>query len=391
MKGIKVRIYPNKEQCILLEKHFGAARWIHNFGLELKIKTYNIEKKKISIYDISNLIPDLKKKKENSWLLEINSQILQQSLKNLDSAFLRFFKKENDFPNFKSKKYKSSFRVPQFFKFDFNTKLIFLPKFKDGIKFNDSRILCDKNIRSITVSKNSSNQYFASLLIETVLVDNKIKVQESKTLGIDLGIKTYATFSDGTKIENPKYFKKSLDKIKLNSEKLSRKKKDSKNYEKQRQRLAKTHLKILNQRKDFLQKLTTKLVENQNWDSFAIEDLSVEDMKGDIKNINRAIGDCGFRMFRSFLKYKCENVGKNLLVINRWAASSKTCTCGCKNESLTLDQRIWTCDNCKVTHDRDLLAANNIKTFALAGLANPSKEKSLKTSHSNLFLFTTSS
>ena len=197
----------------------------------------------------------------------------------------------------------------------------------------------------------------------------KPPVNKSKTLGIDLGVKTFATFSDGQKVENPKFLKESLDKIKTESEKLSRKTKDSNNYGKQKLRLAKTHLKVANRRQDFLNKLTTSISKNQGYTSIAIEDLAVKEMAQTFKPINRAIGDCGFRIFRTMLEYKCEREGKNLLVINRFDASSKTCSCGVKNETLSLDERTWICQSCGATHDRDLLAANNIKTFAVAGQA----------------------
>lgn len=379
MKAVKVRIYPNKTQKELIEKHFGACRFVYNLGLELKVKTYNDVKKNISTYEISALLPKLKKQEETQWLKEINSQALQQSLKDLDSAFSRFFKKYARFPQFKSKRNpKQSFRIPQGFELNNETRSIRLPKI-GWIKFRDKYDFKDEDIRSITVNRNGQD-YFASILLGGYDLELKpplINLEE--TVGIDLGVKVYATFSDGIKIQNEKFLSKELEGIKKASELLSKKQRGSNNHNKQKEILRKKHLKVANKRKDFLHKLTNGIVENQNYTSIAIEDLMVQELLDGYKATNRAIGDCGWRMFRNILEYKCKRKGKNLLVINRFDASSKTCICGKKNENLTLEDREWTCFHCGARHDRDLLAANNIKLFAVVGQtawkgASPEKE-----------------
>ena len=367
MKSIKVRIYPNNKQIKMLNQHFGARRWIYNYALEKKIKYYNNNKKSLSIYEISKELPKLKKENETLWLKDVNSQVLQQSLKDLEMAFSRFFKKTNKFPQFKSKHNpKQSFRVPQGFLINNENKTIKIPKigiikFRDKFKFQ--KIL---EFRSITISKKNDKFYASILFLEKDEFKIRNKIDINKILGIDLGIKIYATLSNEIKIKNPKFEFEYREKLKKAQQKLSNKQKKSKNYEKQKKIIAKIHEKITNCRKDFLHKLTTKLIDNQDYTSYAIEDLSIKNMQKDnYSACNRAIGDVAWNTFRNMLKYKSEGNNKNLLIINRFEASSKTCSCGVKNKNLTLEDRTWTCNSCGKTHDRDILAANNIKLFAL--------------------------
>ena len=185
-------------------------------------------------------------------------------------------------------------------------------------------------------------------------------------IGIDLGIKDFATFSDGTIISNPRHLRKKRKALKRAQRKLSRKKKGSKNRDKQRKKVARLYEKVSNSRKDFLHKVTHKIVENQDYSSIAIEDLNVTEMlrKGKRNRLSKYIADAGWGMFRQFLTYKCEKAGKNLLVIGRFEPSSKLCVCGYLNSSLTLKDREWDCPSCHIHHKRDELAAKNIKTFA---------------------------
>ena len=366
MKAIKVKIYPKKWQKELIEKHFGCCRLIYNLGLERKIKTYAETKKSISVYEIQKEIP--KMKEEKPWLGEVNAQSLQQSLKDLDSAFSHFFKKNNSFPKFKSKKNpKQSFRVPQSFEVGKDKKHIKIPKLK-WIRFKD-KFNIPKNVgyRNITISR-SGSEYFASICYDDKkIIPSLAKITESKTVGIDLGTKVLATLSDNTVIENPRHFKKYESKLALEQQKLSKKTdKGTKSYQKQKNKINKIYKKISNTRKDFLHKLTTSLVENKDWTSYAIEDLAVKDMlQNNSTSMSRAISDTGWRMFRGMMEYKCKEKGKNLLVIGRFEPSSKLCYCGTKNNELELKDREWTCKNCGLTHNRDELASNNIKNFAL--------------------------
>ena len=369
MKAIKVKIYPRKWQKELIEKHFGCCRFAFNFGLELKSKTYQQTKKSISIFQIQKEIPKLYK--EKPWLKEVNAQSVQQALKDLDSAFSHFFKRHNSFPNFKSKhNLKQSFRVPQAFEVSSERKAIKIPKLK-WIKFRDKLNMFlkegDIKFRNITVSREGT-EYFASICYdENVVPEETQKIKETKTLGIDLGIKTFATLSNGTKVENPKYFKKHEAKLAKEQQKLSKKENnETKSYQKQKEKIRRIHKKISNQRKDFLHKLTTSLVENKNWTTFVIEDLATKEMQQEqYAPIAKAIGDVGWRMFRNMMEYKSKDNSKNLIVIGRFEPSSKLCSCGIKNDSLSLGEREWTCSSCGTKHDRDVLAARNIKNFGL--------------------------
>jgi putative transposase len=367
MKAIKVRIYPRKWQRELIEKHFGCCRVVYNYGLERKIKTYTKTKKTISSYDIQKEIPKLREEKE--WLGEVNAQSLQQSLADLDSAFSHFFRKNNSFPKFKSRKNpKQSFRIPQSFEVSKDHKAIKLPKLK-WIKFRDEfNVPEDVEFRNITISREGS-EYFASICYN----DKKDlpapkPIKEVETLGIDLGTRHLAIFSDGTKIENPRHFKKYEDKLTLEQRKLSKKEqKDSKSYQKQKEKVQKVYKKIKNIRKDFLHKLTTGLIDNQDWTSYAMEDLAVQQMEQDNPTpMSKAIGDAGWRMLRQMMGYKCKDAGKNLLIIGRFDPSSKTCSvCGNIYQELKRDEKEWVCQKCKTHHDRDVNAAINIKNFGL--------------------------
>ena len=360
-KSYKYRISPNKEQQELLEKHFGCVRFVYNWGLSKKIEAYQKDKKRLNCFDLINEVAKLKKEKEFEWLNEINSQSLQMSLRNLDNAFTRFFRKKKGFPNFKSKKKNiNSFQIPQYLKL---TDKLTLPKIPD-IKIKQHRKLKGK-IKTAAVSKTPTGKYYISILTEqNKKLPKKSKINNKTTLGIDLGIKTFATFSDGRKIENPKYLKNSSQKLKKQQRRLSRKIKGSNSRKKQIYKVASLHEKIKNQRSDFLHKITYQLTHDNQVGSIAIEDLNV---KGMVKNhcLAQAISDVGWREFRRQLEYKTEWYGKNLLVIGRFEASSKTCICGYVNQELTLADREWTCPKCKKTHDRDLLASQNIKRFAL--------------------------
>ena len=360
-KAYKYRIYPNKDQRELFEKHFGCVRFAFNFGLDKKIKAYQKDKKRLSCFDLQKELTILKKEKGFEWLNEVNSQTLQMSLRNLDNAFNGFFRKQNKFPNFKSKKNNiNSFQIPQNLKL---SKKLDIPKIK-GIRIKQHRKLEGK-IKTSTISKTPTGKYFISILVEQ---DNdfptKKKTKEKTTIGIDLGIKIFATISDGRKIENPKFLKNSLRKLKRQQRWLSRKQKGSNNRKKQINTVSLIHEKIANQRKDFLHKFSFQLTHENQVNTIAIEDLNV---KGMIKNhcLAQSISDVSWGEFRRQLEYKCDWYGKNLLVIGRFEPSSKMCSCGKVNNDLKLSDREWTCKFCGVKHDRDVLAANNIKKFAL--------------------------
>lgn len=362
MRAIKVKIYPSKEQSILLDRHFGSVRWIYNYALDRKIKHYEQTKKTLSIYEIMKEITRLKKQDDTKWLSDIASQALQQACFDLDSAFSLFFKKVGGFPKFKSKKsVKQSYRIPQLFEISNKSRAIKIPKlgwvsFKDKFDFKD-----EYDYRNITVSKTPKGNYMVSILYDDKKPVVKPRpINDKTTLGIDVGMKHLVTLSNGEKIENPKFYQKHAAGLATAQRKLSKKQKDSKNYLKQRKIVAKKYEKSSNSLKDYLHKLSNKLIENQDYDSFAMEHLDIQSM--DVKHVNQV----GWNMLKSMMMYKCKDNGKNLLTISKYDPSSKTCSkCGYVYKDLTLSMRQWACPNCTTKHDRDLNAANNIKLFAL--------------------------
>ena len=358
LRATKYRIYPTEEQKVLLEKHFGCARLIYNFGLDLKNKTYQETGKSISRYDIQKLLPELKKTKE--FLSEVNSASLQSSLINLETAFTKFFKKTAKYPNFKSKySSKQSFQLAQSV-YVVGNKLD-IPKFKQPIKIVVHRPIVGE-IKTCTISRTLTNKYFISVLMDDgINIPDKLPLDFSKAVGLDLGIKTFVTLSTGEKFDNPKCLSKREKYLARQQRILSRKKKGSKNRTKQKLVIAKIHEKITNQRKDFHHKLSRKIVdENQ---VICIEDLSVKNMVQNRK-LSKSISDCGWGQFVSFIHYKANWKGHSVIKIGRFDPSSKMCSCGKINNNLQLSDRTWTCKHCGVTHDREVLAAKNILKFA---------------------------
>lgn len=392
LKAYKYRLYPTKTQEVLLAKHFGCARYIYNYGLERKIKSYSETKKSVSRFTIQADLPKLKKSEDTKWLSEVNAQSLQQSLIYLDMAFTRFFQEKKGFPKFKSKHDQhQSFSTPQDTKVNFDTNKVFIPKFREGIKCKFSRKFKGK-IKTSTVSKTPTGKYFISILVETEdTIPNKAPIDENKAVGVDLGIKTFATLSDGTEIQNPKYLKKALKKLKRLQRSVSHKKKGSNSRKKAVKLLARQYEKVTNRRKDFLHKTTKYLIDH--YDTICLETLSASNM---VKNhrLAQAIQDIGIYTFNAYMDYKAEWYGKNIIRIGRFEPSSKMCACGYVYRGLKLSDRVWTCPSCGSVNHRDLLAANNIKKFAFKlnntartaeiyakDSMNPARGAALETSH----------
>ncbi len=362
-KGFKFRIYPNKEQEIFLMKSFGCARFVYNFGLQLKIQSYTDSKKSLNYYELNKKLNELKSDPDKGWLKEVYSQSLQSSLRHLDNAFTRFFKEKKGFPKYKSRhKNDFSFSIPQ--GASIKEGKLCIPKVRDGIKLVQHRQF-EGIIKTVTISKNPVGQYFVTLLVEENSNEVKPKIlKKNKTIGVDLGIKDFAILSTGEKIQNPKYLKKKLKRLKKIQKRHSRKLKGSNNRNKHRIKVAKIHNKIANQRRDFLHKLSHRLTHDKQVSSICIEDLAVKNMVRNRK-LSQAISDVGWGEFRRQLEYKSKWYGINLIVIGRFEPSSKLCNqCGLINENLKLSDREWTCE-CGAIHDRDILAANNIKNFGI--------------------------
>lgn len=362
LKAYKYRLYPTKSQEVLLAKHFGCARYIYNYGLERKIKSYAETQKSISRFTIQADLPKLKKSEDTKWLSEVNSLSLQAALLNLDMAFTRFFKEKNGFPKFKSKHdHNQSFQVPQNTTVDYDLKRVSIPKFKEGIKCKFDRRFSGK-IKTSTVSRTPTGKYFISILVETdETIPNKKPIDENKAVGVDLGIKTFATLSDGTEIQNPKNLKKSLKKLKRMQRSVSRKIKGSNSRNKAVNLLAIQHEKVTNRRKNFLHKTSRFLVDR--YDTICLETLSAKNMMKNHK-LAQALSDISIGTFNAYMDYKAEWYGKNIIRIGRFEPSSKMCSCGHIYKELTLKDRVWTCPCCGSVNYRDFLAANNIKKFA---------------------------
>jgi len=359
MYSYKFRMYPTKEQEVLLAKHFGSVRFVYNYFLNQRKQSYQTEKKTLGYFSNCKELTNIKQQGEFEWLKEINSQTLQATLKNLEGSYNSFFKKISKFPTFKSKKnFKQSFRVPQSVSVE-NNKL-HIPKFKGGIKIKLHRQI-EGNIKFATLSKNSAGQYFVSLTVER---ENNIPQTTTKqAIGIDLGIKDLIVCSNGKKYPNLKAKKVLTFRIKLLQKRLSKKVNGSNNRIKAKTKLAKIHNKVSNQRANHIHKITNQLTkENQ---LIAMEDLNT---KGMIKNhkLANALSDVAFGEIQRQLVYKSSWKGCILFKINRFYPSSKTCSnCGWINQSLKLSDRSWTCNNCNTHHDRDLNASQNILWQAL--------------------------
>jgi putative transposase len=352
LKSYKYKIKPNNEQIVLLNKHFGSIRFVYNHFLNERKVEYETNKQTLSYNDNSAALTKLKKQKDFEWLKEINSQSLQHSLKGLDDAYNSFFKKRNGFPKFKSKHSKNSFKVPQYVKV-IDGKLI-IPKFKEPIKIIQDRRF-EGEIRQCTLSKTPTNEYFVSILVET---DHKKFEKTGKLVGIDLGIKDFVITSDGYKYKNNRYTKTYEKKLKEHQQHLSRKVKGSNRYTKQKLKVATIHKKITNSRMDNLHKVSTELV--KKYDVIFLEDLNI---KGMVKNhkLAKHISDASWGKFISMLEYKAEWNDKQIIKIDRFFPSSKTCNCcGYVNQHLKLDIREWICPSCKTKLDRDLNASKNI-------------------------------
>jgi putative transposase len=365
LRVVKVRLYPNTEQQQLLEQSFGNVRWLWNYCLNLMNQTYKDTGKGLSGYEVKKLIPQLKK--EYNWLCLTYSQCLQQACLNLGVAFNNFFEKRAGYPRFKSKNHKQSIQYPQNVKpMDKSLKI---PKIGE-VKAILHRPIEGK-VKTVTVSKTSCNQYFASIRFE----DGKEKPQpsyEGKAVGVDVGLTHFAITSDGSKFANPRFLSKHENNLKLKQQQLSRKHQGSKNRNKSRKKVANIHRKITNCREDFLHKLSRRLVdENQ---VIVTENLNV---KGMMKNhcLAKAIGQVGWGMFMNMLKYKAENEGKIYQEVDRFFPSSQICH-RCLNQvgSLPLDIRQWTCEKCQTTHDRDVNAAINLRDEGLRILTCGTRE-----------------
>ena len=368
LRAYKYRIYPTEEQKVLLAKTFGCCRFVYNWALNLKIEVYKQEKKSIGNVELTNRMRS-ELKTEHEWLGEVNSQALQSALRNLDTAYKNFFRDTHavGFPKFKSRKQKQSFQCPQHCSVDFGKGTISIPKAKDIPAVLHRRF--KGTVKTVAISMTPSGRYFASVLVDTSMQEMKpSEPKRDTTVGIDLGIKSLAVCSDGRTFANPKNLQRSLGRLKLLQKRLSRKQKGSANRNKARIRVARLQEHIANSRKDSLHKITHALTHDSQVRTICMEDLNVKGMQRN-HHLAQAVGDASFGMFLTLLEYKCSWYGVNLIKIDRFAPSSKTCgKCGHVYKGLNLSERSWTCPECGTHHDRDFNAACNIKEFGLKAL-----------------------
>lgn len=373
-KSFKFRIYPTKEQESLLGKHFGHCRFVFNRFLNERKEKYLNEKTSLNYYDNARTLTELKKDEEFVWLKEVNSQSLQASIRNLDIAYKNFFNKQNKFPRFKSKYDRQSFKVPQNVLIE-DGKLV-IPKFKEGIKLNLHRKMEGKPLFA-TISKSVTGNYYVSITCEVEYLPFE---KTNKSVGIDTGIKELAILSDGSSYENIKSLKTNLKKLKYEQRQLSKKTKGSQSRNKQKRKLALVHEKITNIRKDYLHKVFTTIIrENQ---TICVEDLAVKNI---MKNhcLAQAMSDVSLGAFYTMLEYKANWNDRQFVKIDRFFPSSKTCSsCGWIKQDLTLSIREWTCESCGEVHDRDVNAAKNILKQGINILSGCGTQSDTKQKHS---------
>jgi putative transposase len=361
-KAYRYRFYPTPEQEQLLRRTLGCVRLVYNRALHTRTQGWYAHTERIDYKQTSAMLTDWKKQEDLQFLNEVSSVPLQQGLRNLQKAFANFWAGGTKYPSFKKKRSGGS---AEFTRAAFRWKdgQLWLAKCAEPLPIRWSRTLpvcCEPS--TVTVRLDASGRWFVSLLVNDPTV--KFLPQIDKAVGIDAGITSLIVTSDGEKIANPKHFKRLRYKLRQAQKALSGKVKGSNNREKARHRVARIHAAIADQRTDFLHKLTTRLVrENQ---TIAVEDLAVKNMLKNHK-LAQAIADASWAELVRQLEYKCQWYGRTLVRIDRWFPSSKRCGhCGHVVDKLPLDEREWDCPECGTHHDRDINAANNILAAGLA-------------------------
>ena len=368
LRAIKVRLYPNKTQELKLNKVLGCYRFVYNHMLALKQNTYNDNKTSLGLNELSKYFyGTLRKDEKYVWLKEQNTKVMTQAIRQMLTAYDRFFKQHNGFPKFKSKKDKQSALFPLRAiskKNKFNERKITLTKPLKDIRFRCSDLyhkrlqMYKDKIRSATLSRTKSGNYFLSILIDLPQEEINKFGRTNKCVGIDLGVKDFVITSDREFFENKHFFKKQEDKIAKLQRQLSKKVKGSNNRNKQRVRIAKAFEKLTNQKDAYIHSVVNELL--VHYDTVFMEDLNT---KGMLKNhhLAKAIQEVGFYQFKETLCNKATVNNKQVVFVDRFYPSSKTCSnCSYKKRDLKLSDRFWTCPFCGEYHDRDLNAAVNI-------------------------------
>jgi putative transposase len=388
-RAYKYRCYPTAEQQQILTRTFGCTRYVYNWGLRLRTDAYYQRQERVSYHDTSAAMTQLRKQAETVWLSEVAYIPLQQALRHLDKAFRNFFEGRAKYPTFKKKHGRQSAEyTTSAFKWD--GQELTLARMKEALPIRWSRPLPkDARPSTITVSRDTAGRYFVSFLVEENFKALDVTPQ---TVGIDLGLHDTVTLSTGEKVGNEKLLTKDEAKLKRAQRVLARKQKGSKNREKAKRQVARIHARIADRRQDFLHKLTTRLIHDNQ--VLCVESLGVKNM---LKNhsLAKAISDVGWGELIRQLQYKAAWYGRSVVAIDKWYPSSKRCyDCGHILDSLSLDVRSWSCPTCGVAHDRDVNAALNIKAAGLAvfacgevvrpGRAKPAKARFRETGSSHL-------
>ena len=368
LRAIKIRLYPNKEQKLKLNKVLGCYRFVYNHMLALKQKEYNENNKSLGLTDLSKYFHGtLLKDNQYEWLKEQNTKVMKQSIRQMLSAYDNFFKYHKGFPKFKTKKDKQSALFPVYAiskRNKFNDRKITLTQPLKDIHFRCSDLYFKRlqtykdKMRSATLSKTKSGNYFLSILIDLPQEEIVKFGKTNKHVGIDLGVKDFVITSDGEVFENKHFFKAQENKIAKLQRQLSKKQKGSNNRDKQRIRVAKAFERLTNQKEAYIHSVVNELL--IYYDTIFMEDLNVQGMLKNHK-LSKAIQEVGFYRFKQVLEDKANNNNKKIVFVDRFYPSSKTChKCGYVNKGLTLNDRGWTCPICGEHLDRDLNAAMNI-------------------------------
>ncbi|MGW6915733.1 RNA-guided endonuclease InsQ/TnpB family protein [Kitasatospora sp. NPDC054939] len=363
-RAFKYRFYPTDAQAAELLRTFGCVRKVYNLALQVRTEAWTLRRERVDCTATSAMLTAWKKTEELAYLCEVSSVPLQQALRHLQRAFANFWQKRAKYPTFKSRK--KSRRCAEYTgsAFRFRDGRLTLAKMVEPLAIVWSRPMPDgASPSTVTVSQDGAGRWFVSMLCDD---RPTMPAPVDAAIGIDVGITSLVTLSTGEKITNPQHESRDRERLAKAQRELSRKAKDSNNRAKARVRVGRVHARIADRRRDFLHKLTTRLVrENQ---TVVIEDLSVRNM---IKNrtLARAVSDASWSEMRSMLEYKTAWYGRELVVVDRWFPSSKLrSTCGILHGTMPLNVREWTCD-CGTAHDRDVNAAKNILAAGLAAAA----------------------
>ncbi len=364
-RAYKYRFYPTPEQAAELSRTFGCVRKVYNLALEARTAAWNQRHERVTYLQSSALLTQWKRSKDLAFLAEVSSVPLQQALRHLQSAFARFWDNQAHYPRFKSRKKSRASAEYTRSAFRYRDGQLHLAKMTRPLSVVWSRPLPDgAEPSTVTVTRDPAGRWFVSLLCKCAVEPHPAS---DSVAGIDAGITSLATLSTGEKIANPRHERRDRARLALAQRRMARTQKGSANRDKARLKVARVHARITDRRRDFLHKLTTRLVRDNQ--AVVIEDLTVRNM---VRNhhLARAISDAAWREMRGMLEYKCEWYGRDLIVIDRWYASSKTCSgCGHYAGPIPLNVREWQCVNCGTRHDRDINAAINIRAAGLAVLA----------------------